>query len=55
LSLDTFIWQTLTGTFFFSYAIAGLVLSTVRHQFRRRRAARDRGPGTGSSESTLAR
>jgi hypothetical protein len=35
-----FIWGVLTGTFFFTWWIAGLLLSTIRHQFRRRRATK---------------
>jgi hypothetical protein len=33
---EDFVWGVFTGTFFFTWWIAGLLLSTIRYQFRRR-------------------
>jgi hypothetical protein len=39
---EDFIWGVVTGTFWFTWWMAGLLLSTIRHQFRRRRTTNDR-------------
>ncbi|MEU8223350.1 hypothetical protein [Kribbella sp. NPDC048915] len=38
LPVADLLWQVFTTTFAFTWWTAGLVLSTIRHQFRRRRA-----------------
>jgi high-affinity Fe2+/Pb2+ permease len=53
LSGESFVWQIFTGTLSFTYVFAGLVLSTVRHHLRRRRAGGDSAsePAVGASPS----
>lgn len=41
LSVGDFIWSVFTSTFAFTWWVAGLILSTIRHRFRRRRAMRE--------------
>jgi hypothetical protein len=40
-AIADFVWGVFTGTFFFTWWIAGLLLSTIRHQLRRRRATKE--------------
>ena len=35
-----FVWQLVTGMFFFTWLIGGLLLSTIRFHYRRRQASR---------------
>ena len=39
--VEDFVWGVFSGTFCFTWWIAGLVLSTIRYQVRRRRAAKE--------------
>lgn len=40
-SVADFVWGVFRGTFIFTWLIAGLLLSTIRHQLRRRRTTRE--------------
>lgn len=39
LGAEEFVFQVFVGTLFFTWWVAGLLLSTVRHYLRRRRAS----------------
>ncbi|MEV0284507.1 MULTISPECIES: hypothetical protein [unclassified Kribbella] len=39
LGAADFVFQVVVGTLFFTWWVAGLLLSTVRHYFRRRQAS----------------
>jgi hypothetical protein len=46
LPVGDFIWYVFASTFAFTWWTAGLILSTIRHQFRRRRAGKELGAET---------
>ena len=46
LPVGDFIWYVFASTFAFMWWTAGLILSTIRHQFRRRRAGKELGAET---------
>ena len=50
LPVGDFIWYVFTSTFAFTWWAAGLILSTIRHHLRRRRAGNEVGAAASSDE-----
>jgi hypothetical protein len=53
VSIGDFIWGVVRGTFLFTWLIAGLLLSTTRHQFRRRRMMNEPEDKVATEPSTV--